>query len=65
MKSWKKEVIVIDSAYILFNGVVSYKLKKNIDVKVRGENIFNQQYEEVESYGTPGRAGYISINYRF
>ena len=53
------------SAYILFNAVVSYKLKENIDIKVRAENIFNQMYEEVESYGTPGRAGYISINYRF
>ena len=53
------------SAYILFNAVVSYKLEENIDIKVRAENIFNQMYEEVESYGTTGRAGYISINYRF
>ena len=53
------------SAYILFNAAVSYKLKENIDIKVRAENIFNQQYEEVESYGTPGRAGYISVGYRF
>ena len=53
------------SAYILFNAAVSYKLKENIDIKVRGENIFNQMYEEVESYGTPGRAGYISVGYRF
>ena len=30
------------SAYILFNAVVSYKLKENIDIKVRAENIFNQ-----------------------
>jgi len=51
--------------YILFNTVVSYKLEENIDIKVRGENIFNQQYEVVDSYGTPGRAGYISIGYRF
>ena len=51
--------------YILFNTVVGYKLEENIDIKVRAENIFNQQYEVVDSYGTPGRAGYISINYRF
>lgn len=49
------------SQYILFRATVGYKLNENINVKLRGENIFNQTYEEVEDYGTPGPAGYFSV----
>jgi vitamin B12 transporter len=41
-------------AYTTLGGVIEYDVTKNATVYVRGENIFNEQYEEVFSTRAPG-----------
>lgn len=48
-------------AYTLFNLAVFYQLSKNIEVFGRIDNLFDQEYEAVLGYGTPGRSAYIGI----
>lgn len=48
-------------AYTLFNLAVSYQLSKNIEIFGRIDNLFNQEYEAVLGYGTPGRSAYLGI----
>jgi len=49
------------AAYTLFNLAASYRLSKNIEVFGRIDNLFDQDYEAVLGYGTPGRSAYIGI----
>jgi len=48
-------------AYTLFNLAASYRLSRHIEVFGRIDNLFNQEYEAVLGYGTPGRSAYIGI----
>lgn len=41
-------------SYTLVNVTASYDWSENLQVFLRGDNIFNEDYEEVEGYGTPG-----------
>ena len=45
-------------AYTRVDLYTEYKLDNNWKVFVRGENIFNERYQEVLNYGTTGPAIY-------
>lgn len=48
-------------SYTLIDLAASYDWHKNFQIFVRGENIFDQEYEEVNNFGTPGTAFYLGI----
>lgn len=52
-------------AYTLVNLYASYDVYKNVTIFGRLENLFDEQYEEVVGYGTPGRAGYGGVKVTF
>jgi vitamin B12 transporter len=51
--------------YVLINLNAEYKLSPNISVFGRVENLLNEDYEEVFSFATPGRAAYGGVRVRF
>ena len=51
--------------YTLVNLYASYDVYKNVTLFGRLENLFDEQYEEVLGYGTPGRAGYGGVKVTF
>lgn len=50
--------------YVLVNLNAEYKLTKSISVFGRIENLFDEQYEEVFSFATPGRGAYGGFRVR-
>jgi len=52
------------NAYMLVGGIVSYDLTPWSTVYLRGENVFNQRYEEVYSYRSPGASVYAGLKVR-
>jgi vitamin B12 transporter len=52
------------AAYTLVGGTISYDVTPWATVYVRGENVFNKQYEEVVSYRSPGAAVYAGLKLR-
>jgi vitamin B12 transporter len=52
------------NAYTLVGGQISYDTTPWSTIYVRGENVFNQRYEEVFSYRSPGAAVYAGVKVR-
>jgi vitamin B12 transporter len=52
------------NAYTLVGGMISYDTTPWSTVYVRVENVFNQRYEEVYSYRSPGAGVYAGIKVR-
>jgi vitamin B12 transporter len=52
------------NAYTLAGGMISYDTTPWSTVYVRAENVFNQRYEEVYSYRSPGAAVYAGVKVR-
>jgi len=52
------------NAYTLVGGMISYDTTPWSTVYLRGENVFNQRYEEVFSYRSPGASVYAGIKVR-
>jgi len=52
------------NAYTLVGGMISYDTTPWSTVYLRAENVFNQRYEEVYSYRSPGAAVYAGIRVR-
>ena len=52
------------NAYTLVGGQISYDVTPWSTIYVRGENVFNQRYEEVYSFRSPGAAVYAGIKVR-
>jgi vitamin B12 transporter len=50
--------------YVLADLRASFPISAHIEVFGRLENLFNERYETVSDYGTPGRAGYAGIRVR-
>jgi vitamin B12 transporter len=48
--------------YVRVDLYTEYKIDKTWKVFARGENIFNEHYQEVFNYGTTGPAGYAGFN---
>ncbi len=51
--------------YVLVNIAASYKVNEHVELFARGENLLNDDYEEVFSFGTPGIAAYGGVRVRF
>ena len=49
-------------AYTRVDLYTEYKIDKTWKVFARGENIFNEHYQEVFNFGTTGRAAYAGFN---
>lgn len=46
------------SGYTLFNAAVSFDITSSIQIFSRLDNIFDQEYEMIKGYGTPGFSAY-------
>jgi len=51
--------------YVLWGAVVNYDMSKTLTLYVKGENLSNRLYQEVDGYGTAGRSVYAGLNARF
>ncbi len=51
--------------YVLADLRASFPLTERIDIYGRVENVFDEQYETVFRYGSPGRAGYAGVRLRY
>jgi len=58
--AYNRQVVTL-APYTLVNLGGSYALTERVEVFGRVENLFNRRYEEVYSYGAPGRAGYLGL----
>ena len=53
------------ASYTVVNLAASYKLTDDLRLFGRIENLFDEEYEEVWGYGTPGIGGYAGAEYTF
>ncbi len=51
--------------YVLLNAVASYRVSDQVELFVRAENLLNQSYEEVYTFGTPGISAFGGVRIRF
>ncbi|VDC31652.1 TonB-dependent receptor plug domain-containing protein [Pseudogemmobacter humi] len=51
--------------YTLVNAGLGYDLSESVAVSLRVENVFDEEYQSVPGYGTPGRAVYLGLTGRF
>ena len=63
--NWALSQDVTLDAYWLFNLGLSLDLSKEIKLTARIDNLLDENYEEIFSYGTRGRTSTISLNWRF
>jgi len=52
-------------AYTLVNLNVRFQVFDALELYARVENLFDEDYEEVISYATPGRSAYAGLRFRF
>jgi vitamin B12 transporter len=66
----EKDDLVFDNAqtrrvtlddYTLLNLAVSWEAREGIEIYARGENLLDQDYQDVFGFGTPGIAGYGGV----
>jgi len=53
------------SGFVLVNIAASYKIHENVEIYGRIENVLNQRYQEVFSFGTPGIGAFAGVRVRF
>ncbi len=53
------------SSYALLNAAVSFNFASTFHIFFRLDNIFNEEYEVVKGYGTPGFSAYGGVNFFF
>ncbi len=51
--------------FVLLNVAASFKIHRNVELYGRVENVLNQKYQEVFSFGTPGIAAFGGLRVRF
>ena len=51
-------------AYTLVSGQVRYAVSPQMDVYVRGENLLDEEYQDVVGYHTPGRGLFVGLRLR-
>ncbi|HEY7610745.1 MAG TPA: TonB-dependent receptor [Alphaproteobacteria bacterium] len=51
--------------FVLLNVAASYKIHDNVEIYGRIDNVLNQKYQEVFSFGTPGIAAFGGVRVRF
>ena len=52
-------------SFTLVNLSASYAIADGVELFARGENLLDEDYQEVFGFGTPGVAGYAGIRIRF
>ncbi|MDK2847116.1 MAG: vitamin transporter [Desulfuromonadales bacterium] len=52
-------------AYTVVNLALSYEISEHFRIHGRVENLFDEKYEEVNGFGTPGIAGYAGASLTF
>jgi vitamin B12 transporter len=53
------------ASYTVVNLAASYQVSDRLRLFARVENLFDEQYEEVAGYGTPGIAAYLGVKISF
>ena len=51
--------------YTLWGAVVNYDATESISFYLKGDNLSDKLYQEVDGYGTAGRSFYVGLNARF
>lgn len=51
--------------YALWGAVVNYDATENVSFYLKGDNLSDKLYQEVDGYGTAGRSLYVGLNARF
>ncbi len=51
-------------AYTLVGGQLRYAVSPQMDVYVRGQNLLDEEYQDVVGYHTPGRGLYLGLRLR-
>lgn len=62
--TWPSTRLTLPS-YSLLNAAVSFNFTSNFQIFFRMDNIFNEEYEMVKGYGTPGFSVYGGVNLTF
>ena len=55
----------IATAFTTVRAALSYKVNDHLKITARGENLFNEDYEEIFGFGTPGVSGYAGFTWYF
>jgi len=55
---------VMLDAYTLLGGQLRWQIRDNVDVYVRGENLLDEDYQDVFGFNTPGRGLYFGLRLR-
>ncbi len=55
----------VTGAFTTVRAAVSYQVNKNLKISARGENLFNENYEEVFGFGQAGVSGYGGFTWTF
>lgn len=53
------------SGYTVFNVSGRYRLRDDLSLEARIDNLFDRDYSLVHGYNTPGRSGHLELNWRF
>ncbi|MEM1381159.1 MAG: TonB-dependent receptor [Pseudomonadota bacterium] len=48
-------------AWTRVDASIQYRISDQVEVYARGENLFDEDYQQVFGYGTPGRSGFIGV----
>ncbi len=51
--------------YTLCSAAANYDITENITLYLKGDNLTDKLYQEVNGYGTAGRSAYVGLNARF
>lgn len=51
--------------YVVVRASLVYQYNKNLKLTLRGENLFDEEYEEVVGFGTAGVSGFAGFTYSF
>jgi vitamin B12 transporter len=54
---------VVTDSYTVFDAALAYTLNPQWALLTRVENVFDEDYEEISGFGTPGRAWYAGVRY--
>ena len=55
----------VTGAFTTVRAALSYQVNKNLKLTARGENLFDENYEEVFGFGTAGVSGYGGFTWTF
>lgn len=64
-KDFNTNEIITLAAYTVVNLAASWQITEQIKITGRVDNLFDEEYEEVSGYGTPGMAGYLGVSMSF